>query len=133
MCWFEQGLTRSAGAAAPAPGLGLLAGSFSVHRDSEPERLPAFVEAVGAGAIEPGWAVDDGAGIVFSAGHVARVVSARAGAGVSRVELSGGVGVERELEAERLGTPGTRVQQDAAVRELRAVRGMRARGVGARQ
>ena len=132
MSWFEQGLTRSAGAAAPAPGLGFLSGSFSVHRDSEPGRRPAFLEAVEAGTMEPGWAADDGAGIVFSAGHVERVVSARAGAGVSRVVLADGIAVERELEAERLGTPGTRVQQDAAVRELRAVRGMRARGVGAR-
>ena len=130
MCWFEQGLTRSGGAAAPAPGLGFLPGSFSVHRDSEPERRPALLEAIEDGAMPAGWAADDGAGIVFSDGHVARVVSARAGAGVARIEPADGGAIERELDVERLGTPGTRVRQDAAVRELRAVRGMRTRGLG---
>ena len=46
MCWFEGGITMSGGAPRPAPGLGLLEGSLSVHLDGEPERLPAYREAV---------------------------------------------------------------------------------------
>src|SRR6201996_7792349 len=39
MCWFEGGITMSGGAPRPAPGLGLVAGSMSVHMDGEPERI----------------------------------------------------------------------------------------------
>ncbi len=53
MCWFEQGADALGRRAAPAAGLGFLRGSFSVHRDTEPERRPAFLEAVEAGAMPP--------------------------------------------------------------------------------
>ena len=46
MCWFAGGVTMSGGAPAAVEGLGLLAGSLSVHLDSEPERLPAYRQAV---------------------------------------------------------------------------------------
>ena len=42
MCWFEWGVTTSLGAPAPAPGLGFLPGSLSVHADGEPARLPVY-------------------------------------------------------------------------------------------
>ena len=48
MCWFEGGITMSAGAPEAVTGLGLIPGSLSVHRDSEPERLPAYHDAVAA-------------------------------------------------------------------------------------
>src|ERR1044072_7755511 len=35
MCWFEYGITRSAGSPAPAPGLGFLPGAMSVHCDGD--------------------------------------------------------------------------------------------------
>ena len=62
MCWFEWGVTTSSGEPAPAPGLGFLPGSNSVHHDTEPARRPVYLEAVRTGAIPPGYAVDDGAG-----------------------------------------------------------------------
>ncbi len=46
MCWFEGGITKSAGPPEPINGLGLLPGSFSVHADGEPERLPAWLAAI---------------------------------------------------------------------------------------
>ena len=53
---------------APEPvvrGLGLLAGSLSVHLDGEPERLPVYRAAVATGALPAGYAVDDGAALLF--------------------------------------------------------------------
>ena len=66
MCWFRGGVTMSGGAPAAVAGLGLLGGSLSVHLDSEPERLPVFREAVAEGRLEAGYAVDDGAALVFA-------------------------------------------------------------------
>ena len=40
MCWFEHGITCSTGSPAPAPGLGFLRGSLSVHYDAQPARRP---------------------------------------------------------------------------------------------
>ena len=60
MCWFEAGITTSSGRPDPALGLGILPGSLSVHLDGEPEREPAFLEAISRGDIPPGWAADDG-------------------------------------------------------------------------
>ena len=48
----------------PAAGLGLIDGSLSVHLDGEPERLPVYREAVGSGALAPGYAVDDCAALL---------------------------------------------------------------------
>ena len=47
MCWFEWGVTKSAGAPVPARGLGFLPGSNSVHHDGEPERRPVQQPAHG--------------------------------------------------------------------------------------
>src|SRR4051794_12083570 len=85
MCWFEWGVSTGVGRPEPAEGLGFLAGSFSVHADSEPARLPVFRAAVRAGAIAPGWAADDGTGLLFRGGTLADVVSSRPRARVRRV------------------------------------------------
>ena len=89
MCWFTGGVTTSSGVPSPARGLGLLPGSLSVHLDAEPERRPVFVEAVRAGVLQPGYAVDDGAALLFCDGRLVRVVSARPKAGAIRVEADG--------------------------------------------
>src|SRR4051812_20659103 len=65
MCWFGWGVTPSWGAPATAPGLGFLAGSNSVHHDSEPARRLVYLAAVRSTAIPPGWAADDGAALIF--------------------------------------------------------------------
>jgi peptidase E len=100
MCWFEWGISTSLGRPAPAPGLGLLPGSLSVHCDGEPARLPVFRQAVASGAIPPGFAADDGAGLLFRGGALQEVVSSRPRAGARRVEP----GFETPLPARRLTT-----------------------------
>lgn len=100
MCWFEQGVTTSTGAPGPAAGLGLLPGSLSVHRDGEPDRLPYYRAAVDRGELLGGWAVDDGAALLFGNQGVLRVVASTAGRGAARIDP----GSEVELEADVLGT-----------------------------
>ena len=75
MCWFAGGITKSGGAPAPVRGLGLLDGSLSVHRDGEPDRLPVYREAVRRGELPPGWAADDGVGLLFEDETLVRAVS----------------------------------------------------------
>ena len=67
MCWFEGGITKGKATPRPAPGLGFLPGSNSVHYDGEPERRPAFLEAIASGALPAGYGVDDGVGLLFEA------------------------------------------------------------------
>jgi peptidase E len=133
MCWFEGGITMSGGAPRPAAGLGLVEGSMSVHLDGEPERLPAYRDAVGSGALAPGYAVDDCAALLVCGTSVHECVSSRPGAGVLRVSADGEGGtVEMPMPVRVL--PGA-VAADApvgageprGVSELRALRAGRHR------
>ena len=101
MCWFEWGITTSSGHAAPAPGLGFLPGSNSVHHDSEPARRPVYLQAVRSGAIPPGHAVDDGAALLFRGRELHEVVTARPRARAYAVDSE----KERPLPARVLATP----------------------------
>jgi dipeptidase E len=131
MCWFEGGITMSGGAPKPASGLGLLPGSMSVHLDGEPERLPAYCQAIGAGRLPPGYAVDDGAALLFHGTRLAECVSSRPGARVLQIRgAGGGATVQHELPVRSL--PGTQpasraVEEPYGVSELRALRGGRHR------
>jgi dipeptidase E len=118
MCWFEWGVTTSSGHAAPAPGLGFLPGSNSVHHDSEPARRPVYLEAVKTGAIPPGYAADDGAALVFRDAGLHEVVTARPGARVYAVDRGG----ERALTARPISRPQTIPSTTPAVAELRRLR-----------
>jgi dipeptidase E len=102
MCWFEAGVTTSFGHPRPVPGLGLLPGSNSVHYDSEPARRPCFHEAIRSEAVPPGWAVDDGAGLLFGGRELLEAVSARKGARAYWVEEAQGTAVETPLEPRAL-------------------------------
>jgi dipeptidase E len=116
MCWFEQGVTKSTGAPGRAAGLGLLSGSLSVHRDGEPERLPYYRAAVDRGEMPGGWAVDDGAALLFRDQGVTRVVASTAGRGAARIDP----GVEVEMEADVLGTrPGDIARTPVDISEYR--------------
>ena len=66
MCWFEAGLTTSFGEPRPVRALGFLRGSNSVHHDSERERRPCYHQAIRSESVPPGYAVDDGAGLLFA-------------------------------------------------------------------
>lgn len=125
MCWFAGGITKSGGAPAPVAGLGLLPGSLSVHRDGEPDRLPVYRAAVRDGVLPPGWAVDDGVGLLFEGTELARAVASRPGAGAARVEADGTEVALDVLELPRDAARGPR-PVPADIAEYRALR--RARG-----
>jgi peptidase E len=121
MCWFAGGVSRSSGPPEAITGLGLLEGSLTVHADGEPERLPVWLASVRDGTLPGGWAVDDGAGLLFRGRRLARVVSSRPGAGAQRVDAIAGELVRHRLAAELLGdsAQGALGGIDEAVEELR--------------
>jgi dipeptidase E len=125
MCWFEWGITTSSGQAAPAPGLGFLPGSNSVHHNGEPDRRPVYLEAVRNGEIPPGWAVDDGAALIFRHRRLEEVVSARAGARAYEVDPGG----EKPLEVRPLASPARSAPTLPAIAELRRLRVARTGGI----
>jgi peptidase E len=129
MCWFEGGITRSSGPPAPMSGLGLLAGSLTVHADGEPERLPVWLASVRAGTLPGGWALDDGVGLLFAGERLQGAVSSRPGAGAQRVDAIAGELVRTRLEPELLGTDmgGRPAHLDEDVQELRRVNRLRER------
>jgi hypothetical protein len=115
MCWFQWGITTSSGFPAPANGLGFLPGSNSVHHDSEPARRPVYLEAVRSGELPSGWAVDDGAALLFRGSVLADVITARPGARAYAVGVHG----ERALPARPLTTVAGGRTTVPAVAELR--------------
>jgi peptidase E len=127
MCWFDVGITCSRGAPEPFAGLGLLAGSLTVHADGEPERLPVWLAGVRSGTLPGGWAADDGVGLLFRGEHLERVVSSRPGAGAQRVDALAGELVRHRLEPELLGDAQSTLRPavDDDVRELRRVHRLR--------
>lgn len=127
MCWFQGAITCSSGAPEPMAGLGLLAGSLTVHADGEPERLPVWLTSVREGTLPGGWAADDGVGLLFRGRHLERVVSSRPGASAQRVDALAGELVRHRLEPELLGAgePGLQPVLDDDVQELRRVHQLR--------
>jgi peptidase E len=126
MCWFEAGLTTSFGAPRPVRALGLLPGSNSVHNDSESERRPCYHEAIRTESLAPGYAVDDGAGLLFAGRSLAEAVSARPGAGAYWVEEVDGEAVERPLEIVTLpGRDELEPPTPLSIAELREARSLR--------
>jgi dipeptidase E len=105
MCWFEAGLTDSfgAGLAPLRDGLGLLAGSFCPHYDSEPLRRPRYRELVADG-LPGGWGCEDGAALAFEGHALVEVVTELPGAGAYRLDLVDGVVEETKLAARHAGT-----------------------------
>ncbi|ADB48636.1 Type 1 glutamine amidotransferase-like domain-containing protein [Conexibacter woesei] len=131
MCWFEGGITRSGGPPETLLGLGLLPGSFTVHADGEPERLPVWLAALRSGELPGGWAADDGVALLFHGTRMVRAVSSRPGTAALKADMVGGELVRHRIEPELLGS-GPHSPLDAPVgddiRELRDLRyGMRHR------
>lgn len=98
-CWFEACSTDSFGTTlAPLrDGLGLLAGSFCPHYNSEPQRRPSYRAAVAEGDLSPGFAADDGVGLCFAGDELAEVVSERPGAAAYRVAAGSETLIEPRL------------------------------------
>ena len=131
MCWFEGGITKGLGRPVAAAGLAFLPGSNSVHYDGEPDRRPAFLEAIASGALPAGYGVDEGVGLLFRGTRLAEVVASREGLRVRayRVDAVEGAAREHELEprvlAGRDHTPPGAVPHD--IGELRLLRAARRR------
>jgi len=137
MCWFEGGVSMSGGAPEPVNGLGLLAGSLSVHLAGEVERLPVYREAVARGALPAGYAADDGAALLYDGDALIECVASRPGARVLRIDPDGEGGVRERPMPVRL-LPGAApaagslsvtapVEEPFGVSELRALRAGRHR------
>ncbi len=131
MCWFAGGITMSAGAPAPASGLGLISGSLSVHLGGEPERMPAYRDAIGAGSLPPGYAVDDCAALLFEDTRLKECVASAPGAQVVRVRPDGRGGVSEQEMAVTLLPETLRTSawagESHGVSEMRALRAGRHR------
>ena len=94
ICWFEGGTTDSFGVKLRAftDGLGMLAGSFCPHYNSEPERRPLYQRLVAQGALPGGLACDDGVGAHFVDDMLAEFVGDRPDGGAYRVDPDGSGG-----------------------------------------
>jgi dipeptidase E len=128
MCWFQGGVTRSGGPPEVIRGLGLLPGSFSVHADGEPERLPVWLNAVRTHELPGGWAADDGVALLFDGTRHVRTVTSRPGTAALRVDAIGGELVRQRIEPELLGTASAPLAARPvpdAIAELRELRGLR--------
>jgi peptidase E len=101
ICWFEEGTTDSRPKElSVVQGLGFLAGSHCPHYDGEAQRRPLYLKLVGSGAIKPGYACDNDAGIYFEDDAPERVVATRADARVYHVTREGDEAVETQLKTE---------------------------------
>ncbi|GGQ19659.1 putative peptidase YgaJ [Streptomyces griseomycini] len=98
-CWGEGSHTDSFGPLTYLrDGLGLLPGSVCPHYDSEPGRRASYRAAVASGALSAGWAVEDGAGALFTDGRLTESVTRRPDARLYRVQAGeGGETTERAV------------------------------------
>jgi peptidase E len=105
ICWFEGCTTDSFGPDLQPlrDGLGILAGSYCTHYDGEAQRRPLFQRLVADGSLPAGYAVDDGAALVFRDTELVEVVTSRPAARAYRVEPTGdGSATETPLPARQL-------------------------------
>ncbi len=103
LCWFEEGTTDSRPKElTKVECLGFLKGSHSPHYDGEEQRRPTYHRLIASGALKPGYACDNDAGIYFEEDQVRRVVATREGAKAYYVSVVAGRVVEELLEPERI-------------------------------
>jgi len=86
LCWFAEAVTAFHGPPQTVRGLGILPFSNCVHYEGEGARREAFTTAVAAGALRPGYGVEDGAALHFVGRELAEVVSSRPNAGAYAVD-----------------------------------------------
>jgi peptidase E len=104
LCWFEGGLTDSFGPelAPLKDGLRFLSGTFCPHYDSESLRRPRYEALVGSGALDGGFAADDGVGLLFEGRDFAEAVASLPGQHAYRVERRRGSSAEETQIRARL-------------------------------
>jgi peptidase E len=95
ICWFTGGTTDSFGddLKPVTNGLGLIPASNTPHYDSEERRRPTYQGLVADGTLDPGWAADDGVGLVFEGTTFVEAVAFTDGA-AWRVERDGETRIE---------------------------------------
>ena len=133
MCWFAGGVSMSGGSPEAVAGLGLLDGSLSVHLGGERRRMPVYRSAVASGVLPAGYALDDGAALVYEGTRLAQSVASHPGARAVHVRRRRAGGTdEREVSLKLL--PGARARggsrlgrESSAVSELRELRAGRHR------
>lgn len=99
LCWHTGGTTDSFGPELRpwTDGLGLVRGSSCPHYDSETRRRPLYQRLVREGALDPGYATDDGVGLHYVDGVLHEAVTDREGAAAWRVDRDGETRVEARL------------------------------------
>jgi peptidase E len=105
ICWHVGGPTDSFGPSLRpvTDGLGLVPYSNGVHYDSEAERRPLLHRLVAERTIPPGYATDDGVGVVYRGTSFAGAVAENQSGGAYFVECgSDGVVNEAPLDVVRL-------------------------------
>ena len=85
MCWFQHGITSSAGEPRVADGLGFLPGTLCVHYARDPGRRTCLLREI-QGGLPGGFAIDVGAGLLFEGNRPVEAFAGRHGARVVRVE-----------------------------------------------
>jgi peptidase E len=105
ICWHIGGTTDSLGPALRpvTNGLGLLPWSNGVHYDSEAGRRPLFQSLIADGSLPPGYATDDGAGLLYRRTEMVEALAENGNAGVYRVERGpNNTAVETPLDVRRV-------------------------------
>ncbi len=103
LCWFEAGTTDSRPKELSIVRcLGFIKGSHCPHYDAEAQRRPLYQRLIASGALAPGYACDNDAGIYFEDNDVKRVVHTRQEAKVYYVSATGGRAVEKVLQPESI-------------------------------
>ncbi len=120
MCWFDFGITASSGKPRPAAGIGLLPGSLSVHHGRDPQRREELLGEVAAG-LPGGYALDDGAGVLFEGRRAVEAFAGTRGARVVRIERDGDRALELPLHPVPLRYE-MRESGDPALEEMRELR-----------
>lgn len=105
LCWHVGGTTDSFGPdlRPVTDGLAFLPFSNGVHYDSEEQRRPLFQSLVASGVLPPGYATDDGVGLLYRGTELVEAVTEeddKAAYWVTRAD--DGTAVEERLDTRRL-------------------------------
>jgi peptidase E len=108
ICWHAGGTTDSFGPdlRPVTNGLGLVPFSNGVHYDSEPRRRPLFQQLIASDELGPGYATDDGVGVLYRGTHFVEAVTEVDGKHAWWVERGAdGRAAEIQLTTRRLPEP----------------------------
>jgi peptidase E len=105
LCWHIGGTTDSFGPdlRPVTNGLALLPYSNGVHYDSEAQRRPLYQKLVADSTLPPGYATDDGVGLLYRGTEMVGAFSEKDGKGAYYVERGpAGTAIETRIEPARL-------------------------------